>query len=124
MRTLLLVSALFHATWFGIISFTWAINHLVAAVIAIVVTLATGLTLLLKEDHLPRVIVGNMAGLIALSGWGGWFATQLLDRHLDAQPPHLYVLYLPMSAAVVFLVAAFLSGRHGRPTPGSLSPRA
>jgi hypothetical protein len=116
MRTLLLLAALFHATWFGFISFTWTINHLVAAAIGIIVTIAVGLTLLLREDHLPRVIVGNMAGLIALSGWGGWLATQLLD---DGPVVHLYALYLPLASAVVFVVAAFLS-----PTPVNRSPGA
>lgn len=117
MRTLLLLAALFHATWFGFISFTWTINHLVAAVIGLIVTIAVGLTLLLREDHLPRVIVGNMAGLIALSGWGGWLATQLLD---DGPVVHLYALYLPLASAVVFIVAAVLQG----PTPVNRSPGA
>lgn len=117
MRNLLLLAALFHATWFGLVSFTWTINHLFAAIIGIIVTFAVGLSLLLREDHLPRVIVGTMAGLIALSGWGGWLAIQLLDGTL---PSHLYALYLPLVSAVVFLVAAFLQG----PTPVPRSPGA
>lgn len=117
MRNLLLLAALFHATWFGFISFTWTINHLVAAVIGVIVTLAVGLTVLLREDHLPRVIVANMAGLIALSGWGGWLATQLLD---DGPVIHLYALYLPLASAVVFVVAAFLENRSTESHPEGL----
>lgn len=114
MRTLLLLAALFHATWFGFISFTWTINHLVAAVIGIIVTIAVGLGLLLREDHFPRLMVGTMAGLIALSGWGGWLAIQLLE---DGPVVHLYALYLPLAAAAVFVVAAFLGNRSTESHP-------
>lgn len=109
MRPLLLLGAAFHSLWYWFSGFTGIFGLPTSAMIGVTVTVVFGLVLLIYEDDLPPKIVGTMGGLVALSGWGGWMITQLLHPDVIGPSPHIYVIYLPLIASVLLVVAAVLA---------------
>lgn len=108
MRTLLLATAALHAALFAVPFLTSTLDIMLAAVIAIGLTLAIGVFVLVRNGPAGTVWVATAAGLIALSGWSSWPVLWALDPSLAVGTRNVIGVLLPAIAVVVYLVAALL----------------
>ncbi|HHU66478.1 MAG: hypothetical protein GX859_11580 [Corynebacterium humireducens] len=108
MRTLLLTAAAIHAVLFSIVFLTSTMDVILAAVIAVPLSLAMGAFALVRNGPVGTMWVGTAAGLTALLGWGSWLILWALDRGRTGAAVNVIGVLLPPIAAVTFLVAALL----------------
>lgn len=108
MRTLLLAAAAIHAALFSIVFLTSTLDVMLAAVIAVTLSLAIGAFALVRNGPVGTTWVATAAGLTSLIGWGSWLVLWALDRGRTGDAVNVIGVLLPPVAVVVFLVAALL----------------
>jgi len=107
-RTLLLATAALHAALFAVPFLTSTLDIMLAAGVAMVLTLATGVFVLGRNGPVGTVWVATAAGLTALSGWGSWLVLWALDPSRTDGSINVIGVLLPPVAVIVYLVAALL----------------
>lgn len=112
MRMLMLFSTVLHGLLMASV-FTW-LDVMIAAMIGTVVTVVVlGVVFIKHRDSLPGLVLGTVASLIALIGWGSWLVVWI-DDPSRTEPIINITGLLPVLAVPVFLIATVVTSL--RPT--------
>lgn len=103
MRLLMLFSAIFHGLLMASV-FVW-LDVMIAAIIGVIVTVVVlGVVLIKHRGSRAGLMLGTIASLIALIGWGSWLVVWIDDPSRTGAAINITGL-LPVGAVIVFIIA-------------------
>lgn len=122
MRRLLITAAALTALVYVLTYFSQFIDLMVAAVLGVALTLILGVLIVARRTGMVALILGIVASLTALIGWGSNLVLWMTDPDRTGQVVNTIGMVLPPVAILLFLLAAVVAGpgraRDGQPGSG------